>query len=273
MKNISQIIKGALILVLVSFSITGCMKKVPVQKTRTVSVISMDLDKNESTPTTQDGITITVNAIHPDNIERYASLLKKVHYQWYRYYSNGKHVLNSDGTYAVRQGTLNMNLLAYPTFEVKITNSTKHVLRFSKAVIAVEDSNGNTYDALVKSDLNDYLKQNIHAQLDYSDKYKLNDGEDSSLMSQMRSIRLLDNNLKVLPGKTVKAYVAVNYGKYTTKEAREFLIGQEKISLGIYEVPSQVDKAGDPTKTTNFNFVFDVNVKQKKENYTVYVYK
>ena len=272
-KSITKSLGGLLAITLISFTLTGCYKKVAVEKSRTVTKVSMSLDTNESSKETQDGITIRVRAIHPDNIEQYASLLAKVDYYWYRYYNNGNHVLNSDGTYAVRTSTLNMSLLPFPAFEVKITNTTKHVLRFSNAVIAVEDDKGNSYDALAKSDLSDYLSQSTQAYFKHKKKYKLNDGEEANLQSKLRNIRILDNNIKVLPGKTVKAYVAINYGNYTDNDAKKFIISNPKLTLGLYELPSEVNQAGVATKTTNFNFVYNVNVKDEIQKYTVYEYQ
>lgn len=272
--NISKVIGTTLVLALVSFTFTGCLpKKVPVQKTKTVSTISMALNAEESSKETQDGITIKVKAIHPDNIEQYAALMSKINYWYYKTNSQGQRLVNSKNQYITKQRNMAFNLVAYPAYEVKITNSTDHVLRLSKAVIAVEDDKGNSYDALSKSDMNDYLTQNVRAHFHYKEKYHLIDGETANLQAQMRNLRILDNNLKVLPGKTVKAYVALNYGKYTTAEAREFIMNSQKLSLGLYELPSKVNEAGEATKTTNFNFVYDIDVKDRTETYTVYEYQ
>jgi len=259
-------------LILISLSMTACLpKRVPIEKTKVVTVVKMDLNKKDSTSLTQDGITIKAKAIHPDNISQYAGLTTKLDYWWYRTDAYGKRIKYKNGKYSTRKDSIDFNLIAYPAFEVKITNSTKHVLRFSKAVISVEDDKGNVYDALVKRDLNDYIYQSMESQL--KEDYKLFKKSQTNLTTKMKSIRLLDNNLKVLPGKTVKAYVAANYGKYSSQDAKKFLTGEERITLGLYEVPSKVNDAGDAVKTTNFNFVFDVNVKEETQKYTVYRYK
>lgn len=272
--NIFKAVNSILVLAAVSITLTGCLpKKVPVEKTRTVSTVSMTLDANASSSETQDGITIKARAIHPDNIEQYASLLANVDYYWYRMFRDGTHVKNRDGSYATRSSTLKVSLLPLPAFEVKITNSTKHVLRFSNAVIAVEDDKGNSYDALAKSDLSDYLKESVQAHFRHNSKYKLGKGVDADLEAKLRNIRVLDNNLKVLPGKTIKAYVAINYGNYTTEEAKKFIMNNSQLTLGLYELPSEVNQAGKATKTTNFSFVYDIKVKDTVETYTVYQYK
>jgi len=272
--NIFKALNSILVLAAVSITLTGCLpKKVPVEKTRTISTVSMNLNTKESSSESQDGITIKARAINPDNIEQYASLLANIDYYWYRTYRDGSHVLNSDGSYAIRTSTLKMSVLPLPAFEVKITNSTKHVLRFSNAVIAVEDDKGNSYDALAKGDLSDYLTESIQAHFNHNKKYKLGKNVESDLQSKVRNIRILDNNLKVLPGKTVKAYVAINYGNYTTEEAKKFIMGNATLTLGLYELPSEVNQAGTATKTTNFNFVYDIKVKDSIEKYTVYEYK
>ena len=274
MKKLSKLLLLTLSLGLISVTTTGCLpKKVPVQKTRTVSKISMVLNTKESSKTTQDGITIKVHAIHPDNIDKYAGLRSKVSYWYYRTYNGHKVDYNNDGYADVITKQFDFNLVDYPAFEVKITNSTKHVLKFSNAVISVEDDRGNVYDALTKSDLPDYLAESINAHLGDTTKFHLKAGETKMLKAKMRKLRLLDNNLKVLPGKTVKAYAIFNYGHYTPKDSKNFILDTEKFTLGLYELPSKVNKAGVATKTTNFNFVFDVKVKDTIQTYTVYVYK
>jgi len=274
MKKISKLLLLTLSLGLVSFTTTGCLpKKVPVEKTRTVSKISMVLNTKESSKTTQDGITIKVNAIHPDNRNKFAGLYTKVSYWYYRTYRGRRVDYNRDGYYDTVTRQFDFNLVDYPAFEVKITNGTKHVLKFSNAVISVEDDNGNVYDALSKSDMPDYLSESINAHLGDTRKFHLKSGETKKLKAKTRKLRLLDNNLKVLPGKTVKAYAVFNYGHYTLKESKEFILDTTKFSLGLYEIPSKVNKAGIATKTTNFNFVFDVKVKDSIQKYTTYEYK
>jgi hypothetical protein len=274
MHKTSKLIALVLSLGIVSITTTGCLpKKVPVQKQRTISTISMVLNKKESSKETQDGITIKVKAIHPDNIDKYATLRAKASYWYYKTY-NGKRVdYDRDGYADTVTKKLNFSLTGYPAFEVKITNSTDHVLKFSNSVLAVEDDKGNTYDALSKSDLPDYLSESINAHLGDIEKFHLEKGENKKLSAKMRKIRLVDNNLKVLPGKTVKAYAVFNYGNYTVDDSKTFIMDSTKFSFGLYELPSKVDKAGKATKTTNFNFVYDIKVKDRIENYTVYIWK
>ena len=259
-------------LALIALTITACIpQRVAVEKTKIVQVITMNLNDKESSKLTQDGITIKVKAVYPDNSSQYAALTSKINYWKYQKDRYGNKIQYTNGSYATFKRSMSLNLLAFPAFEVKITNTTKHVLRFSTAVIAVEDDKGNTYDGLMKNELNDYLEESIKSQL--KENYYFYTDSKTNLKKDIRKIRLLDNNLKVLPGKTVKAYVAVNYGQYSIEESKQYLLDQEKLTLSIYEVPSKVNQAGVPTKTTNFNFVFDIDIKEKEKKYTVYQYK
>lgn len=275
MHKTSKLIALVLSLGIISITTTGCLpKKVPVQKQRITSTVSMDLNKKESSKETQDGITIKVKAVHPDNIDKYASLRAKSYYWYYKTNYSGKRVdYDRDGYYDTVTKKFDFSLTGYPAFEVKITNSTDHVLKLSNAVIAVEDDKGNTYDALSKSDLPDYLTESTNAHLGDIEKFYLARGENKKLSAKMRKLRLVDNNLKILPGKTVKAYAVFNYGNYTVDDSKTFIMDSTKLSLGLYELPSKVDKAGKATKTVNFNFVYDIKVKDTIENYTVYIYK
>ncbi len=264
---------SGLLVVAVLFFTTGCAQRVAVQKTRTVSKISMIPNKKESSKETQDGITIKAKAIHPDNVDKYPALMTNVKYWYYKTDINGQRYVNSRGDYIIGRGQFVFSLVSYPAFEVKITNSTDHVLRFSNAVIAVEDDKGNSYEALTKDDLITYVKESINAYLGDPDKFYLARGEMNKLISKIRGLRLLDNNLKVLPGKTVKAFVVANYGHYTPTENKEYILETSKFTLGLYELPSKVNKAGRTVKTTRFYFVNDVKVDQKEETYTAYEYR
>src|SRR6266852_5819459 len=44
-------------------------------------------------------------------------------------------------------------LVNLPAFEFSITNSTGHILKFSRAAMKLQDNNGETYDAMMKADL------------------------------------------------------------------------------------------------------------------------
>ena len=274
MKNFSISFIKTLVLIAILGAFTGCMQRVAVQKTRTVSTVSMKLNKAESSKSTKDGITIKAKAIHPDNVKQYAGLSTKMDYWYYaRSYSGKRMDLDHDGYYDTTTRSLDFDLVSYPAFEVKITNSTDHVLKFSNAVIVVEDSAGNSYDALQKSDLLSYLMENIDAHLGDTTKYNVTKETIKSLRNKLKKIRLVDNNLKVLPGKTVKAYVILNYGHYLPADMKDFIIEIPKFTLELYELPIAVNQAGKVTKTTNFDFVYDVKVTDKEEKYTTYIYK
>lgn len=266
----NKILSLSLVLILMGF-FTWCLKKVQVEKTRTITTVELVQNITESGSDTQDGITVKVSPVDVNNFNQHASLNSPISYWWYAKYSDESFVRYRDGSIKKYSKTMNLNLVALPAFEVKITNSTDHVLRFSKSVIAVEDDRGNIFDGLQKSDMQDYLTTNLQNQV--GNKVYLYDQTQNDLRGAIRNIRLLDHNLKILPGKTVKTYAVANYGHYSLSDSKEFLLNLSKITFGLYEVPSKVNDAGENTKTVNFNFVFDVKSEQKTEKYKTYVYQ
>ena len=76
----------------------------------------------------------------------------------------------------------------------------------------IEDSNGNLFDVLSKQDLPSYLDQAIKVNLSKNNipRDALVDNRDE-LYADQRQVKLIDNNFKVLPGRTTKGYLVFNY--------------------------------------------------------------
>ena len=243
----------------------GCATKVPVTKTRIIKVPEFTLNEKDSTSLSQQGLRIKVKPILGKDMEQYPQFTGKLMYSGYRtkrvYSYKYKRNIDQRESY---NGNINIPLFPLPAFEVSITNNTKHVIKFSNATIAIEDSNGNLFDVLGKQDLPAYLQEAIRINLARSNiPSEVTITNKNQLYADQRQVKLIDNNFKVLPGRTTKGYLAFNFGKYTVKD----------FNVQLYVLPIKVDKAGGVLETTSFSLVFDVKIHEKSEEYTTYEWK
>jgi hypothetical protein len=260
---------------LIAIFIQGCATRVPVTKTKIIKVPEFTLNQKDSTPLTQKGLSIKVKPIHGKDIKQYPQFTEMLHYSGYeikRVYSyKYKQNINKKVPYS---GSFNIPLFPLPAFEVSITNNTNHVIKFSNATLAIEDSNGNLFDVLSKQDLPSYLQEAIRVNLSRKQipRGATVDNQDQ-LFADQRQVKLIDKNFKVLPGRTTKGYLAFNYGRYTTKDFNTFVFAQQNLNVQLFELPIKVDKAANVLETTSFSMVFNIKIHEKEVQYTTYEWK
>lgn len=272
MKNRNAGIQLLLIIFLSAILIQGCGKRVLVEKTRIIKTPEFTLNTKDSSSFIKKGLAIAVKPIHGKDIEQYPQFTGLLHYSYYkierRYsYEYGQYV-NQKVSY---KGNFNLPLFPLPAFQISVTNNTKHVIKFSNATLTIEDSNGNLFDVLSKQDLPSYMKETIRANLaSHGIPYDSNIENRDQLYAAQRQVKLIDKNFKVLPGRTAKGYLVFNYGKYTTAEFNRFVFAQQNLNVQLYELPIKVDNAGNVLETTSFSAMFDIQVHEKEEKYSVY---
>jgi len=145
-------------------------------------------------------------------------------------------------------------VLDLPAFEVTITNNTGHIIRFSKAVIKLQDDAGEMTDQKMKSDLEagvgtayqNWKQQNMLIE-DLNPVYQ-----------KIKALKVLDRNTELLPNMTEKAYISFVLPFNTMKEYESFLSSKQYLKIMLYEIPVEMNEAGETQKTTNFEFIFDV---------------
>lgn len=262
-------------LVLTAILVQGCATRVPVTKTKIVKVPEFTLNQTDSTPLTQKGLSIKVKPIHGEDIKQHPQFTEMLHYSGYeikRVYSyEYKQNINKKVPYS---GRFNIPLFPLPAFEVSIANNTKHVIKFTNATLAIEDSNGNLFDVLSKQDLPSYLEETIRVNLSRMQiPNNANVDNKDQLYADQRQVKLIDNNFKVLPGRTAKGYLVFNYGRYTAKDFNSFVFAQQNLNVQLFELPIKVDKAANVLETTSFSLVFDIKVHEKEVQYTTYEWK
>lgn len=272
-------IKLLSIAIVASIFLSGCVTKIPVPNIRVVKTAEMKLNEKDSDLSANKSVRIKIKPIFGKIVNQFPQLVKTgVPFEFVKkeekYSSKYKRNIWQDTRYT---GLLeDFPLLPLPIFEVSITNNAKHVLKFSDAIMALEDSSGNTFDVLNKSDAKQYIKQALRIALTAKNvpNRQVNEAVDiSDLYSDLLLIHLVDNNFKVLPGRTKKGFLAFNYGKFTKEAFKSFVYGQERLNVQLFEIPVSVNKAGKTTETASFSFNFDVKVHSKEEEYITYKYE
>lgn len=264
------------IIIIGSIAMSGCLpERVKVKKTRIIKTAKIVLNKADSHFQAKEEVKITIKPVFGKLVDKYPQLVKSnLHYNYtqieYNQYTRKNERVEHGGD--IR----NFPLFPLPIFEVAVTNNSDHVLKFSNSVLALEDSAGNIFDALGKSEAKSYLKQSLLLALtkEKVPRNRVNAAVDiSDLYSDQILVHLIDNNFKVLPGRTKKGFLAFNYGRFSNREFKKFVYEQERLNVQLFEIPIKVDKAGKISETTSFSFNFDVKIDRKSEDYFVYEYR
>lgn len=132
-----------------------------------------------------------------------------------------------------------VNLLGDDTtaFEVKVTNHTKHVLRFGGSVIKLIDPANNLSDPIT--------------QMDIVARWMGNPTGQANVTRQIRNIHFIGPNTEVLPGYTLEGYLVFN-----VNPAEEHGV----YKLAMHDLITASDKAGVPTNRTSYEFEYKVRI-------------
>jgi hypothetical protein len=268
------------VIMLSSLLLIGCGGHYEKEKRiKTVKYVDLVQDQQNKVKTIK-GISMSLNAIIGKEAAKYPQLQRSLPWSY-----NYTHCYNAYNWYTkrsyrtcenrVKSGEIaNKALFPLPAFEVEITNNTDHVLKFNNSVMVLEDSSGNIFDVMDKSSSQVFIKESMRRSL--KDTVPANKIEDAMNMSgkyaDQMTVRLLDKNFKVLPGKSRKGFLTFNYGKYSEEEFKEFVMNQRKLNVQLYEIPVDVNRAGEVLETAAFSFDFDVKVTTEKVPYYVNVW-
>jgi len=253
------------------------------KKTRIIKEVSLVSNAKDDTSPESKKIAISLKPIFGKNKDMFPQLTGTTPWAYsYRYCYNTYSFLYkrtvTECENRTKSGKIaNMPLLQFPVFEVKVTNNTNHVLKFNSAVMAMEDGSGNLYDILDKKSAKHYVKKVVSTAIEgYGsgyDKARIKSNIDySDVLSNQSTLTLIDNNFKVLPGRTRTGFISFNIGKHTTSSQRAFLMSQEKLNVQLFEIPIDVNKAGVTIETSSFSFNYDVVIKEVEQDYYVNVW-
>jgi len=128
-------------------------------------------------------------------------------------------------------------------YQVHMTNNTDHVIRLNTAVIRLFDPAGNEYVTLMKEDL--IAGWAMYGPSTYSLPYVDNGRYYDQIESRLRTIKLIDENTQILPGRTYKGWLVFNPTDLNQPGAWR---------LSMYEIPVETDGAGKVIRTVHADF-------------------
>ena len=133
---------------------------------------------------------------------------------------------------------------------IKLTNNTKHVLRFDRMVAVLVDGAGNEREFQTK----ELLEQGIRA------KFQCQSGQ--ILVNSLQSMKTITASSRILPGRTWEGMLAFSNVDLSVRG---------DWFLQLIDVPVKADQAGNVTKRTTFEFQMTVEhfrtvVVERKEN-------
>lgn len=145
-------------------------------------------------------------------------------------------------------------MISLPAFEVQVINSGKNPISFGKVSVRLLDDAGNSYQAILKQDVQDLVGQRISATRNNGWRV-----DDSTAMHAVRSLKLFDKNYEGLPGIVEKRIISFDIGNVANDAAYRKMMGSTKyLRVVMYGVPVQLDNAGNVIKTSKFEYLFDV---------------
>jgi hypothetical protein len=115
--------------------------------------------------------------------------------------------------------------------QVSITNRTRHVLRLNSVVLRLFDPGATQYEPLTFDD--------IRADLGVRHPCGITPASEAAL----RSVKVFNRNIEIVPETTSTFWVAFRPATLMVEGVWKF---------AAYEIPSVVDEAGRPTRTTRF---------------------
>lgn len=204
-------------------------------KPKPVMGFFLDINKDSLEQVEKDGIRISVKAITMENYSDFPRIFTSLAAE------------TPEGPTTVPWIDVNI-----PAFELTISNNTGHVLKLSRAVIKLQDDLGTLYDPSTKTDLE--AMADAHAQLLAGRQVRI---DLPAAKGRIKALKLADQGLELLPGIPEKVFSTFNY----PEEPGSFLAGRSSLKLMLYEIPVLTNDAGEVTKTTNFEFIYDIHTR------------
>jgi len=216
--TISSICSILLLLVFYSCSSAPTVTKV------TSLVPLTDTDKK----VTKSGMTIEVVPINETNVSQFPVLSTNANVMT-------KGILESNPS---PKSVPVPNVLADLTFALKITNNTGHIVKMAGSEVGITIGGQDIPKLSIEQ-----VKQLWVAYLAQNYPYQV--GVPIEITTQLGKIPYWDENLKVLPGKSIEGFITFDYQLSEN-------IGN--VTLAIYDLVTNTDEAGNPTERTNFDF-------------------
>lgn len=139
-----------------------------------------------------------------------------------------------------------------PAFEVRITNHTGHVVRFTQSIIRLSDNLSRNYAAMPDSG-----RLLAWAQGAWNDAVAIDPSLSAQIASAVGALQIFSRNTELLNGDEWTGYLVFELPIASTADYRTLLDSITRFTLRIAEVPVEVGEAGEVTRTTEFSFTFD----------------
>lgn len=154
-----------------------------------------------------------------------------------------------------RQNGVGKNIMiSLPAFEVQVTNTSGHAASFQKTSVRLIDDVGNSYQAQLKQDIIELVDQQLNSV--QSRGWAI---ERSVAQSNARSLKLFDKNYESIPGIVEKRILAFDINNAANENAyRQILHNSKYLRVIMHNVPVKFDQAGNITKVSKFEYIFDV---------------
>lgn len=219
MKKLLSVLASGLML----FVFFSCASAPKITKVTSLVPLT-DADKKA----TQNGVTVEIIPINETNVGQFPILNTTANILT-------KEFLESNPTPKQKQIT---NVLHGLTFAMKITNNTGHIIKMAGSEVGVSVG-GRDVRKLNKETIKQYDQTYI------ARKYSYQTTLPPEISLAIDRVPYWDENLKILPGKTLTAFVSFD------AEVQE---GIGQATLAIYDLVTNTDAAGNPTERTNFAF-------------------
>lgn len=145
-------------------------------------------------------------------------------------------------------------MISVPAFEIQVVNSSKNPISFGKVSVRLLDDAGNSYQAVLKQDVQDLVNQRVAATKNNGWRV-----DDSTAMQAVKSLKLFDKNYEGLPGIVEKRIISFDIGNQNNVVAyRKMMASTKYFRVVMYGVPVELDNAGNVVKTSKFEYLFDV---------------
>lgn len=228
-----------------ALGLADCMPPpAPVSATIAVPTLRMH-DQSEMT---RDGLTVSVSPITYDNYRRFPQAHRQV--SWTRTVSQGSSVTSVPGT-------VDVNVIPLPSFQVRIANHTGHVVRLTQSVFRLQDNLGRTYPLMTGTSELLAWDESLWGAVGARAPDIL-----PQVLPQVRAavgqVQLLGRSTELLNGDEWAGYMVFNVNVSSEREYLELMSSVNRFTLRLAEIPVEVNEAGVPTRTTEFDYALDL---------------
>jgi len=218
--------------------LTSCVKNTHIRQEPQANY-ELRINQNSREDLFIDDIGINLRPIMSDRIKN-----TEAYYMKYQYWNPSNSRNNGIGKKL---------MFSLPAFEVQVTNTTKFSIQFQKTTARLVDDAGNTYDAVIKQDVSDSMRQYLDSV--ESRGWQTNR---SAALESTKSLRIFDKNYESLPSITEKRILSFEMNSKDSSEYQKFLASTKYLRVILFNVPVKFDQAGNVIKAEKFEYLFDV---------------